>query len=350
MATIGVHDNDFFQFKFCIPNLECAKLMAYFKHKHQIIKFSEFMNPGFFTKFYIRKDYYTGTFQKKILQDNCFYGGRAFSEKYIPFDDDIEYTKPDFSCYKEVGKNHLGKKAYDELLPLLNSANIRLSKDEINSDYERLLPQFDKEFNCIVLHDYNFSNIKNGVNDLKKLSELSKRKENGYPIASKFPIIIHKENDVFTWANFTPYKNYLNLYYDGSYDLNLIKELYEKNNKFNICLNVAREWNGENDFFMNGLTEIYEIVTFLKSKQASFLLYIDEEKFVSRELKNLIAYINGWLMNRKDSHTTLYDYLKWYFKMPRFKGVFKKEEVINSFEKVRETNYDVFKQFYRVGG
>lgn len=350
MATIGVHDNDFFQFKFCIPNLECAKLMAYFKHKHQIIKFSEFMNPGFFTKFYIRKDYYTGTFQKKILQDNCFYGGRAFSEKYIPFDDDIEYTRPDFSCYKEVGKNHLGKKAYTELLPLLNSANIRLSKDEVNSDYERLLPQFDKEFNCIVLHDYNFSNIKNGVEDLKKLSELSKRKEKGYPIASKFPIIIHEENDVLTWADFIPYKNYLNLYYDGSYDLELIKELYEKNNKFNICLNVAREWNGENDFFINGLTEIYEIVTFLKSKQASFLLYIDEEKFVSRELKNLIAYINGWLMNRKDSHTTLYDYLKWYFKMPRFKGVFKKEEVINSFEKVRETNYDVFKQFYRVGG
>ena len=83
MATVGVYDADFFEYEGIIPNLECAKLVTYYRRRREIAVLSPLLNPERYTYFYIRKDTKDGHYPKKFFESNCFYGGRAFeSIKY----------------------------------------------------------------------------------------------------------------------------------------------------------------------------------------------------------------------------------------------------------------------------
>ena len=56
MATVAVYDYDFFNYESVIPNLECAKLVAYYRKRNDIALLAPAMEPARYTKFIIRKD------------------------------------------------------------------------------------------------------------------------------------------------------------------------------------------------------------------------------------------------------------------------------------------------------
>ena len=88
-----------------LPNLECAKLCAYYKNKKQITVLAPTLEPERYTEFHIRKEYDDGEFSQALFKPNVVYGGRAFSDgKYIPLDDRIERTRPDMSIYEKYSK------------------------------------------------------------------------------------------------------------------------------------------------------------------------------------------------------------------------------------------------------
>lgn len=99
MGTILVYDWDFFHYSSVIPNLECAKYAAYQKRKKEIVVFNNDLNPERYSSVFFRKEYDDGIYSDLILKPNVFYGGRAFSDIYIPFNEEMEHIEPDFSIY-----------------------------------------------------------------------------------------------------------------------------------------------------------------------------------------------------------------------------------------------------------
>ena len=94
MSTLGVYDYDFFTYENVIPNLEAAKLVTYYRQHNQIAVLSPTLNPGPYTKFFIRKEYDDGNFPREFFYRSSEYGGRAFTEDkiYIPLPPKIEQT------------------------------------------------------------------------------------------------------------------------------------------------------------------------------------------------------------------------------------------------------------------
>ena len=87
MGTIGIYDFDYLTYGGVIPNLECAKLAAYFKKKKQITVMAPKLEPDHYTEFYIRKEYDDGIYVPELFfLPNVVYGGRAFTpQKYAPW-------------------------------------------------------------------------------------------------------------------------------------------------------------------------------------------------------------------------------------------------------------------------
>lgn len=99
MGVVLIYDWDYFHYPGVIPNLECAKLAAYEKKKRNVTVFHDVFEPERYTKTYFRKEYDDGIYDKKILLPSVEYGGRAFSGKYLPFSDEMEFIEPDFEIY-----------------------------------------------------------------------------------------------------------------------------------------------------------------------------------------------------------------------------------------------------------
>ena len=105
--SIGLHDVDFFKHHEVIFNLEIMKLASYFKRNREITVLSPLISPDRYSKFYLRKDYYDGTFPSGLNKhDNLTYGGLAFTEGiYVPMEEEIEQSVPDthvYDKYKEI--------------------------------------------------------------------------------------------------------------------------------------------------------------------------------------------------------------------------------------------------------
>ena len=81
MSVIAVHDYDFFKYQSVIPNLECAKLIAYHRAHHNIAILTPEIDPSKYSKVYIRKEYDDGQFPPIFFNERCEYGGRAFTAR-----------------------------------------------------------------------------------------------------------------------------------------------------------------------------------------------------------------------------------------------------------------------------
>ena len=60
--SIGLYDVDFFKYHQVMLNLEIMKMATYFKNRREITVLSPTFSPERYAKFYLRKDYYDGTF------------------------------------------------------------------------------------------------------------------------------------------------------------------------------------------------------------------------------------------------------------------------------------------------
>ena len=361
MATIGIYDYDFMHYAPVIPNLECAKLSRYYKSKKELTILTSELNPEVYTKFYIRKDYEDGVYPDSIFSSNVVYGGRAFSsDNYVPMELDIEIQKPDFSGYQKYNKAFQDTKKNQMLFTkLMRAQHLRLSLDgkTLWNSFERQL-EITNQTRVLILHDYDVGQIDGAIPVMKELIKdtTSEGKDKPRMIGMKFPVRISSTKHLEEWINFYPSLDIFNMEYRGIIEDELIWELGKTRNPIlkQLIYNVTAEWQDENHFLEYQLPQIYKQLLVLKSHNIEFSLIYDDKIKMSLQLKNLLRLLQqfakrpqfktkGWNGNTlyKFVSTDKYKNADYFYGTP-----VPLEDVRESFQYIREKNYELFKLFY----
>lgn len=364
MGTIAVHDADFFKYENVIPNLECAKLVTYYRNNNEIALLTPHLAPERYTKFIVRKEYNDDDFPKELFAPNCEYGGRAFNpSKYIPLSPKIEKTIPDMHIYDKY-ISYFGKKKthITQIKRILNCAHIRLAPDSKNLlPFEAFKPYFDLKPTGIFLHDYDLASLK-PYDLIKQLQDqrkfITKFGINPYPVGNKYPIIINNPEELEKWMQIVTIPNAFFLEYRGFMPDALLYKLCLDNKRMarQIYYNVSSGCSSENDFFINVLPKIFIQALFLRKAGVKILLTYDEDFLKTHELKKFIELINCWISFQwKEGFAplrqTLYvfcrDNKKLHYTNWAFQNVtVSVDECRDIFQYTREKNYDFFKLFY----
>lgn len=365
MGTIGVFDYDFFTYPNVVPNLECAKLLGFYRKKREIAVLAPKFEPERFSQFFIRKEYDDGIYPREWFKDGIVYGGRAFTKnQYQPLPLEIEHTDPDFSSYSSYIDNfntYFNKLTQDRdklaIQRLLKSRHLRLSLDEKTIDPFWLNKKIeDNNTPGFIFHDYNLGEIEGAFNWAKKraFSRYTKNeKEKPYKIGTKYPITTSSEEDFFNWLSLPGISDFSYVQFNGF----LSKEGLEKidsftpSNKNRIIYNPVYGCSSENDFLKNRLLEFYEQVLFLRRDSKEISLIYEEKNIQSEDLEKFINFLNLYLHlgahKVKGETYTLTSYIK----ILKKRGVLPLRGIDEIFlrryyQKIREVNYECFKLFY----
>lgn len=364
MSVIGIYDYDFFHYENVVPNLECAKLITYYRNHNEIAMLAPVFSPARYTKFFIRKEYDDGNYPKEIFSENCEYGGRAFNpKKYKPLPEKIENTIPDMHIYEKYAacfsKKNSGQK---QLLRVLNCAHMRLAPDSENLlSFESFAPYFKNKPTGIFLHDYDLASLKS-YDLIKQLQDqrhyLTRYGINPYPVGNKYPIKVYNSEELQKWMQIVTIPNAFFLEYYG---------LMEEGTLYKICLdnkrmarqlyyNVTYGCKNEDDWFDNRIDEIFIQALFLRKAGVRILLTYDDNFFKTKELENFIKLLNcmisfqwqeGFMPNTQNLYmfcrdNARYHYTTWYYRNVDVSI----EETRDIFQYVRNRNYELFKKFY----
>lgn len=279
MAVIGIYDADFFRYENVIPNLECAKLVTYFRHHKDIAVLTPTFAPEQYTSFYIRKEYNDGIFPKEFFQDNCIYGGRAFNpDRYVQLEKRIENTIPDMHIYDNYlsyfGSVQMHQK---QLKRILNCAHMRLAPDsEHLRSFDEFSPYFQKGITGIFLHDYDLAGL-HAYDLIEQLqnqrSYITKEGINPYPVGNKYPINIYNSAELEKWFKIVTIPNAFFLEYHGMMDDKTLYRLCLDNRRMarQVYYDVTYDCRDENDFFVHRAEKIFYLVfIFTKSWHKNF--------------------------------------------------------------------------------
>ena len=361
--SIGVYDFDFFNYENVIPNLECAKLVTYYRQHNQLTVLTPTLAPEPYTRYIIRKEYDDGIYPRKLFLPNCEYGGFAFNpEQYVPLPPEIERTIPDMHIYDRYVE-YFGKKRPEQtqIKRILNCAHMRLAPDSQNLlPFESFQPYFNK-VTGIFLHDYDLASLK--AYDL--ILQLQNQREfrtkpgiNPYPVGNKFPIKIYSSEELEKWYKIVTIPNAFFLEYYGLMSDEVLYKLCIENKRMacQVYYNVTHGCSTENEFLMDRLPKIFVQVLFLRIAGIRILLKYEEDFLKTKELRDLIRLLNCWLrfkwFNGYAPHTqplykfcrdnSYFHYTTWEFLTVDLSV----EEMRNTFQYIRERNYELFKMFY----
>lgn len=364
MAVIGVYDHDFFHYQHVIPNLECAKLVTYYRNHHSIATLLPRIEPEKFTKFYIRKEYDDGVYSDSLFLPNVIYGGRAFAPTYAPLDGAIERTIPDMHIYdKYVSYFGTTKKDEETIKRILNCAHIRLSTDSKNLlPRAQITPNFYK-VTGIFLHDYDIASIPNSFDFICELQNsrtyVDSDEPRPYPIGNKYPIHVSTCEDLRRWCTIPIIPGAFFIQYDGLLDNETIYSLCTDNKRFarQLYYNITGHCKDENEFLVRRLPEIFPQVLFLRRSGIKILLTYDEGFFITKELKDFVELLNcyicfKWHEGMLPRNQSLYKLCRSFSKLQYTNWAFKKinltvEQARNVFQYFREHDYALFDKFYQ---
>lgn len=366
MAVIGIMDWDYMHYEHVIPNLECAKLCTYFHNHHDVATLVSKMEPARYTQFFVRKEYDDGIYPKSLFLPNCIYGGRAFTpQHYSPLDPDIEKTIPNMHLYDKF-KGLFGKPTQDQQMikHILNCAHIRLSTDE---QKPKTMNQLERILACgrhtgIIFHDYDLARIPGAYDIIYDLSRTRtfKTKEgiNPYAVGNKFPIQVTSSEELQKWLKIVSMPNLFCLQYNGVMDNETLYNLCTENKRMarQFYYKVDYDCSDEDQFFMERLPKIFEQVLFLRRHNTRTLLKYSQEKIMTPELRDFLDLLNYWLRftfdegYRKGAYT-LYNFCRLNKKKAYKEWAFRwmdvtPDQMRNSFQYIRERNYELFKKFY----
>lgn len=366
MSTIAVYDYDFFHYENVIPNLECAKLVTYYRNHKEIALLAPALTPARYSRFIIRKEYDDGVYPREFFFQNSEYGGRAFNpQKYKPLPDAIENTIPDMHIYDKY-IDHFGKKKAEltQIKRILNCAHIRLAPDSENLlPFEHFKPYFDYKPTGIFLHDYDLASLK-PYDLIKQLQDqreyVTKFGVNPYPVGNKYPINIFSSDELKKWMQIVTIPNAFFLQYHGLMTDEVLYSLCMDNKRMarQIYYNVTNGCSSEEDFFMNRLPRIFIQALFLRKADVKILLTYDDDFFKTPELKSFIELLNCWISFQwfEDStplKQTLYAFCRKNSKLHYTSWAFQNvtvpiETTRDIFQYMRVNNYELFKLFYEI--
>lgn len=365
MATVAVYDYDYFHYENVIPNLECAKLVTYYRNHNDIALLAPALEPKRYTKFIVRKEYNDGNYPREIFFPNCEYGGRAFNPtQYKPLASSIEKTIPDMHIYDKY-LDHFGRKPAEiaQIKRILNCAHLRLAPDS-----QRILPfneltrNFINRPTGIMLHDYDLAALHPYDTILELQNQrhfISKEGINPYPVGNKYPIRITSSEELEKWLGIVVIPNAFFLEYCGIMEDSTLYNLCQENERMarQVYYNVTYDCTDETDFLIRVLPKIYVQSLFLRKAGIKILLKYDTNVLITEELKNLIDLLNcvisfKWQEDFLPKKQTLYDfcrsnkklhYCSWAFQTVRLSI----DQIRDIFQYIRENNYELFKQFYQ---
>ena len=330
------------------------KLAAYYKQRLEIVKFATVLEPQRYNKFFVRKDYEDGIYPKEFFLPNVVYGGRAFSEQYVPLDLKIEKTIPDTSIYQNFKReNFKDEFAYRSML---SGAHARLSLDGKNIWEDMEAPVVQKNIiSSIIIHDYDIGKLNQGFEATKQIIKYAQHGARPIYVGVKFPINSYSLDELSKWLTLPTLKNYFWLRYFGVMSDEVFKEFVNATYATHVNMEyyVTFSCSDENDFIINRLPIIFNQVLNSQMSNSLIILKYEDGFFKDKRWERLIDYFNFYVRTRVKAHIpkTFFKFTKelFSFQYARHK-TFTIEEIRELFQLVREKNYEVFKMFYEQRG
>lgn len=357
--SVGLYDVDFFKYHQVMFNLEIMKMATYFKGKREITMLSPTYSPERYTHFYLRKDFYDGTFPVGLNRyDNLYYGGLAFSNNvYIPLLEEIEVCQPDTFVYDKYKHLFLeGAKGHkDAYTSLSNNIHLRLSLDGkiIWDKFEKQIP--NKKANILFLHDVDLGNIDGAPEAINYLlTKYSKEKDGRANLGVKFPISINGVDDFNFWNQFTFNGNFFSLKIKQSLEDEEFADIINSSSKAKakkIIYTIADASSSKNDFIFNILPKIFKQTIFCCRQHKKILLNIEDDFMIEEEWREVVTLLNLYMSAAEsygDSVPALYVFCKnLRSREGQYKnGVMSKEDARRIFLFVMEKQPELFKLFY----
>lgn len=357
--SIGLYDVDFFKYHQVMFNLEIMKMATYFKNKREITMLSPTYSPERYTHFYLRKDFYDGTFPVGLNKyPNLHSGGLAFTGgKYLPLAEEIEVCQPDtfvYDKYKQLflegAKGH--KNAYTSLS---NNIHLRLSLDgeTIWDKFEKQIP--NKKANILFLHDVDLGKIDGAHEAINYLLAKYSKEKNGKTILGvKFPISVNGITDFNFWKQFTFNENFFSLKIKQPLEDEEFADIINFSSKAKakkIIYTIADASSSKNDFILSILPKIFKQVIFCCRQHKRILLNIEDDFLIEQKWRDVVTLLNLY-MGAAQSYGTSVPALYVFCKNLRSSekqyknGIMSKEDARDIFLFVMENQPELFKLFY----
>ena len=357
--SIGLYDVDFFKYHQVMFNLEIMKLASYFKNKREITVLSPTLSPERYAHFYLRKDYYDGTFPPRLTHyDNLSYGGLAFTGKlYVPLDEDIEMAKPDTHVYdKYQNLFYEGRKTHVSIFTsLVNNIHLRLSLDgkTVWNNFEKQIPKNTKT-NIMFFHDVDLGQVENSYEVIKDLlKKYSRKSESAASLGVKFPITCNSYENFKLWDTLPFSDNFFNIKIDHMLN---DEEFFDIINNISpatgqkIIYQVASSSSDKTLFVKDTLPKIFKQVIFCCNQHKQISLNISDDFKIDQEWKDLITLFNLYLSAARNYTRVpaLYRFCKALKSQDSLRrtDIMSKEQARDLFLFIFNNHQELFKMFY----
>lgn len=352
--ALAIIDADFPRYSPIVPNLECAKLSAYWKKRNEFISLIDEIDLVHYSKIFYRKDYDDGDYPPQLGDGRIEIGGRAFSPaSYRPLPLQIETTIPDVSIYERYA-DLCGNSKYQRALfkKLINAQHARISLDgrTVWDDFEKAIDPSIGRLKPIILHDYNLNAVDGSWEALAQhcgngTSEVRR-------IGIKFPTRASKPEELTRWIDFSISPGIFNFHYDALMSDLLFDEVARKNVALleNLVYNIGEEWKDEDHFVECVLPRIFLQAAYLHKKGRKIPLLDENQKIICPELKTSLSLINGWCRWKYQDSLAAYVMSCKVVEEKGFSRAIPTEEARKAFRYIGHKNPELFKWFYTVLG
>lgn len=333
-------------------------MATYFKGKGEITQLSPTYSPDRYTKFYLRKDFYDGTFPANLNRyDNLSYGGLAFTNNvYTPLSEEIELSQPDTFVYDRYKNLFIeGAKSHTNAYRALSqNIHMRLSLDgqSVWKKFERPIPE--KKTRILFLHDPNVSAIEGADQAVKYILDKYAYSElTPTTLALKFPLKVKNYEEYKVWNQFAFSTDFFNVEIQGVLEdeefTELINEAIKAKTK-KIIYTIANASSSKNDFIMYTLPKIFKQAIFCCRQHKKILLNIADDFPIRQEWRDVVTLINMY-MTAAESYTAVPAIYVFCKNLKTRDAMYKtsimcKEQARDLFMFVMENQPELFKLFY----
>ena len=355
--SIGLYDEDFFKYHQTVPNLELMKLATYYKKRREIVVLAPSIAPDRYSKFFLRKDYYDGTFSSELRENEKIqYGGLAFSyNRYQALAPEIEECNADFTIYlpyRKLFEENL-KNNRMAFITLKNAAHLRLSLDgkTVSPFFLRQAARLGSR-NVLFLHDYDVSNVEGATAAIAQGLSNLKFENKKTNLATKFPIRCKNLAQFEDWMAL-PLSTY------GKFRVtSLLSDeefiVFTKNVKnirgLHIIYSPYPSSSKANHFLEEELIKIFRQIIFCCNNHVKILLDVSDNFLLTKESVDLIRLFSNYnsFYQNYDRVDGLYRYCKLIKteNISGFKDIITKEKAKQLFLYVAENYPNLFKEFY----
>lgn len=366
--SIGIEDADFSKYILVCFNLEAMKLSAYYKKHNELVVLAPGFTPERHTKFFYRKDYDDGSFPRELLTTpNVEYGGLAFTNnKYAPLPEEIERCHPDTSLYERMRPAVMAVQS-NEKKKIFNNL-IEAEHCRISLDGKTIWPDYARQFHFLptcrnlIIHDFDLGQVKDSFEVVTDILKHARTDGWATKVGMKFPVQVYNGEDLLKWASLNVNSTFYSVQYNGIIDDNAFMEWIGRNRLHAVYKQmdyvVTHPDYTEEEFTTTLINKLFHQTLIARSFRLFYRIKYDEHFFTDKNWCKVLDLMNLYINSLSGEATakylqisyddTMIDYAKGL--LPVFKhhnvGPFTLQGLRETFEFVREHNYELFKDFY----